>query len=205
MSETKYKEDLKEIREIMERSSRFISLSGWSGIAAGITALLGLYLAYQAVYEGQDYLGYRKAYLTKAMILEVIFISVATVGMALGLGILFTTRKSKKQNQKIWSPQVKRLLIEFFIPMITGGVVCLIFLFKGFIGVLAPLTLIFYGLALLNASKYTISEVRSLGIAEICLGLCSLYFIGYGLIFWALGFGVLHIVYGALMQVKYKG
>ena len=80
---------------------------------------------------------------------------------------------------------------------------CLILLFKGYVGIITPLTLIFYGLALVNASKYTLNEVRSLGIAEIILGLFAAQFIGYALIFWALGFGLLHIVYGILVQIRY--
>jgi len=67
----------------------------------------------------------------------------------------------------------------------------------------APLTLIFYGLALVNASKYTLSEIRSFGIAEIVLGLIAMAFIGYGLLFWAIGFGLLHIIYGIIMHVRY--
>jgi len=96
------------------------------------------------------------------------------------------------------------MLINLFIPLITGGILSLIFLFKGYIGIVAPLTLIFYGLALVNASKYTLTEIRSLGIVEIILGLLAAQFIGYGLIFWALGFGVLHIIYGIVMHLKYR-
>ena len=78
------------------------------------------------------------------------------------------------------------------------------FLFKGYIGVVAPLTLIFYGLALVNASKYTLTEIRSLGLIEIILGLIAFQFIGYGLLFWSIGFGLLHILYGLAMHIKYK-
>jgi hypothetical protein len=63
--------------------------------------------------------------------------------------------------------------------------------------------LIFYGLALINASKYTYNDIRYLGISELLIGLCSTLFLGYGLFFWAAGFGLAHIVYGALMYFKY--
>jgi hypothetical protein len=95
------------------------------------------------------------------------------------------------------------MLINLSIPLVAGGLVCLILLNKGYISLLAPLTLVFYGLALVNASKYTLSEIRSLGIIEIALGLLALFFIGFGLIFWSLGFGILHIIYGIVMQRKY--
>jgi hypothetical protein len=80
----------------------------------------------------------------------------------------------------------------------------MILLLKGYIGIVAPLTLIFYGLALVNASKYTLSEVRWLGLTQILLGLAAAHFIGYGLVFWALGFGLVHILYGLVMHYKYK-
>ena len=122
---------------------------------------------------------------------------------SIGVGIFLSTRKAKKNNQKIWDLQTKRLLINLLIPLITGGIFCLILLFNGYVGIIAPLTLIFYGLALVNASKYTLKEVRSLGIAEIILGLIATYFIGYGLLFWSVGFGLLHIIYGIIMKTRY--
>ena len=107
-------------------------------------------------------------------------------------------------NQPLWNHQTKRLLINLLISLATGGIFSFILLLKGFIGLVAPITLLFYGLALVNASKYTLSEIRSLGLLEIALGLISTYYIGYGLLFWAVGFGALHIVYGVLMHLKYE-
>lgn len=204
MTDQKYIEDLRDIREMMDRSSRFISLSGLSGVFAGIFALIGAYLAYQTVYANQDYLGYRIATINRDSLLQLLLIATSTLILSVGAGIFFSTRKAKKNGHKIWDLQTKRLLINLFIPLATGGVVCLILLFKGFIGLVAPLTLVFYGLALLNASKYTLTEIRSLGISEIILGLVATYYIGYGLLFWTVGFGLLHIFYGILMQIKYK-
>jgi len=199
-----YLSDLKDIKDIMNRSSRFISLSGLSGISAGISALIGVYIAYQTVYANQDYQDYGRTTLTNASLTQLLIIAIGTLILAIGTGIYFTTRKTKKQNQKIWDHQAKRLLINLSIPLITGGILCLMLLFKGYIGIVAPLTLIFYGLALVNASKYTLNELRSLGLIEILLGLVATHFIGFGLLFWSVGFGALHIVYGIIMLLKYK-
>ncbi len=204
MEKEKYINDIREIKEIMERSSRFISLSGYSGVMAGIFALCASYLAYQTVYPSQNYLGYRMADLTFESISTLILIAVVTIVLSVGSGIFFTTKRAKQMNQSLSDIQTKRLLMNLAIPLVSGGLLCLILLFKGFVGLMAPLTLIFYGLALVNASKYTLSEVRSLGIIEVCLGLIATYFIGYGLLFWAVGFGVMHIVYGILMRLKYE-
>lgn len=200
MDKEKYLEDLKDIKDMMNRSSRFISLSGWSGICAGIVALAGAYFAYQTVYATQDYLGYRKAHLNADAVLQLIVIAVAVIVLSFALGIYFTAKKAKRQNQSFKDRGTKLLLGSFMIPMATGGILCLMLLLKGYIGFVAPFTLIFYGLALVNASKFTLSQVKSLGIIEIILGLFATHFIGYGLLFWATGFGLLHIVYGIIIQ-----
>ncbi|MEQ8547136.1 MAG: hypothetical protein RIC03_04465 [Cyclobacteriaceae bacterium] len=200
----KYIEDLKEIKDIMNRSSRFVSLSGLSGITAGVSALIGAYLAHQTVYSHQDYLGYRIATLTTDSLTQLLLIAAGTMILAVGSVIFFTTLETKKKNQKIWDAQTKRLLINLSIPLMAGGILCLMLLSKGLLALVAPLTLLFYGLALVNASKYTLSEIRSLGLLEILLGLIAVYFIGYGLLFWVIGFGILHIVYGIIMHLKYK-
>ncbi|WP_416864993.1 MAG: hypothetical protein ACMVP2_21120 [Imperialibacter sp.] len=203
MEKQKYLDDLQEIKSIMDRSSRFISLSGMSGIVAGFLGLIGAYVAYEMVYSGQDYLGYRQALLSNENISQLLIIAVALLLSAVGAGLFFTQRKASKNNQKLWDSQARRLLINLFIPLAAGGILCVILLFKGLIGLLAPLTLLFYGLALVNASKYTLSEVRSLGLMQVALGLLACQFIGYGLLFWAVGFGLLHIIYGIVMHVKY--
>ena len=123
---------------------------------------------------------------------------------AISFGIFFTTRKAKKKGQKIWDKLSQRLLINLLIPLVAGGIFCLALLKHGMFSLVAPATLIFYGLALVNASKYTLTDIHYLGLIEIVLGLIALFYIGYGLEFWAIGFGVLHIVYGLMMYFKYE-
>ena len=204
MNKEKYIEDLKDIKEMMNRSSRFISLSGMSGICAGVFSLIGAYLAYKTIYSGQDYFQYRWANLTIHNLLTLIAIGAGVVLLSITSGIYFTTKKARRLNQKLWDEHTKKYLINLSIPLVSGGILCFILLLKGYGGLIAPLTLIFYGLALVNGSHFTLRETRSLGIMEILLGLLATYFIGYGLAFWAIGFGVLHIIYGALMHFKYK-
>lgn len=204
MNQDKYRQDLAEIKEMMNRSSRFISLSGLSGVSAGIFALLGAYAAYTTVYENQNYFAYRHATFSEEKIIQLLLIASITLVGALVTGVFFTTRESKKRKQKIWDAQSKRLLINLAIPLLSGGLFSLILLREGLVGLVAPVTLIFYGLALVNASKYTLGELRSLGLFEIVLGLIASVFIGYGLVFWAIGFGLLHIVYGFVMHFKYQ-
>ena len=204
-------ETLNEIRSIMERSTKFISLSGLSGVAAGVVALIGagmvyLYLGttpfseepyYYIVGQGMEKWGLN--YLEFFM-LDALLVLVA----ALSLGYFFTNRRAQQKGQKMWDATSFRLGINMFIPLAAGGLFCLALLYHGFIGLIAPSTLLFYGLALINASKYTLKDIRYLGFCEISLGLIAMVFIGYGLEFWAIGFGVLHIVYGLVMYNKYE-
>lgn len=204
MTKEQHLQDLSEIKDIMNRSSRFMSLSGIAGVLAGSFALLGVFLAYDVVYENQDYMAYRKAVITSESLMMLLLIAAAVLVLSVGSGVYFSYRKARKKDERFWNDQAGRVLTNLMIPLATGGLVCLILLSKGYIGILAPLTLIFYGLALVNASKYTLTEIRSLGILEIVIGLVAMQFIGYGLLFWAVGFGVLHIIYGILMYFKYE-
>ena len=197
-----YIEDIKEIKEMMNRSSRFISLSGLSGIFAGIIALVSAWFAYKIILL-ETPLSYSGQPASTGVVLNLVALATITLILALMAGVFFTTRKAKKTKQSLWDTQTKLLLINLAIPLVAGGILCLVLLQQGLIGLMAPLTLVFYGLALINASKYTFKEIRSLGISEVILGLISSYFIGYGLLFWAVGFGILHIVYGIIMQLKY--
>ena len=203
MEKEKYIKDLEDIREIMKQSSRFISLSGWSGISAGIIALFGAFAAYRWVYSTVEFTeDYRQLILSDENAVTLLLIALATLVLAAGTGIFFTTRETRKSEQKIWNFHTQRLLINLGIPLVAGGLVCLILLFRDNPGLVPPLTLVFYGLALINASKYTLPQIRSLGILEVILGIIALQFIGNGLLFWAIGFGVLHIVYGILLPNK---
>jgi hypothetical protein len=200
----KYIEDINEIKDIMHRSTRFISLSGLSGVSTGIAALAGSYIAYQTIFKDQDYLTYNAVEINNESIVYLLLIAIATIILSISTAIFFTSRKTKKQKQNVWDHQTKRLLINLSIPLITGGLLSLMLLFKGFVGLVLPLTLIFYGLALVNGSKYTLNEIRNLGIIEILLGLIAFQFIDFGLLFWAFGFGVIQIIYGLIIQRNHK-
>lgn len=201
---------LTEIRSLMERSSKFLSLSGLSGVSAGVIALVGAATVYMRVRTGlltpvRDYQidSYKDANHSS---IEQFLVTVAMVvlGLALLSGAYFTVRKARLQGQSVWNRSSKRLLWAMLVPLVTGGVFCLALLQYNLIWMAFPVTLIFYGLALLNGSKYTLRDVESLAYCEIALGLVSLFWPGYNLLTWSIGFGVLHIVYGLAMYYKYE-
>jgi hypothetical protein len=201
---------LNEIRNLMERSSRFISLSGLSGVAAGIIALIGSGIAFAYLDFDKRYfeisgfmslsIGFHYSHAWVFVILDAFIVLI----LALLSGIYFTTRKARSRGLKVWDSAARRMLINLSIPLVAGGIFCLILLVHHLVFLLAPATLLFYGLALINASKYTYHEIRALGIAEIILGLMASWLVGFGLLFWAIGFGALHIFYGLMMYFRYE-
>lgn len=203
--------DLAHIRSLMERSTRFISLSGLSGVFAGLVALCGAYLAhgyvrsftspdadpiaYSPIRGDEDY---------RTLALTLVLLASAVLAVALIGAFWFTWRRSKQLGRTLWDTSARRLAWNLLIPLAAGGLVCLSFIYHGLPGLVAPATLVFYGLALLNASRYTLDEVRWLALSELALGVIASFWIRAGLLFWAFGFGVLHIVYGTLMWLRHE-
>jgi hypothetical protein len=204
MENEKYLNDISEIKNMMNQSSRFISLSGLSGVLAGIYSLIGAWLAYKTIYFDTTSMGnYRNLIISQDSINKLFIIASSVLILSIITGIALSVKKAKKIEDKIWNVSSKRLVINFAIPLATGGFFILFLIEKEMLSLVAPLTLLFYGLACVNASKYTLGDVRYLGITMIILGLLSTWFLGYGLLFWALGFGVCHIIYGSMMYFKY--
>ena len=200
MSNEEYLKDLSEIKELMTKSSRFISLSGLSGVLAGIYALVGAATAYWLVMnysQGILYLFHGWVFWSCMAIL------LGIAGLSALTGLILTHKKAKRNQEKIWDSSSKRLLINFLVPLLVGGLYCLILLNRGKYGQTSALMLIFYGLALINASKFSLGDIKYLGYIEIILGLIAAYKPGYGFWLWVLGFGVMHIVYGTWMHFKY--
>lgn len=189
---------LQEIKRVMNSSVRFISLSGWSGICAGLFACLGSYIASIEIdrYYTNDYIKGRAV----PSSLQAYLIGVALVVFALALlsAFYFTYRKSKKDGVPFWGGLTQRLLWNTFLPIGAGGLFILSLIMEKEYKFVAPACLLFYGLGLVNGSKYTLGEIRYLGYIQILLGLLNLLFPNKELLFWTLGFGVAHIVYGLL-------
>jgi hypothetical protein len=204
MENEKYLNDISEIKNMMNQSSRFISLSGLSGVLAGIYSLVGAWFAYKTIYFDTSTLGnYKNLLIAESAVIKLFIIAATVLILSIITAVILSAKKASKSAEKIWNTTSKRLVINFAIPLATGGFFILFLIEKEILSLVAPLTLIFYGLACVNASKYTLGDVRFLGLTMIFLGLLSSWFLGYGLLFWALGFGVCHILYGSVMYFKY--
>ncbi len=197
--------EIGQIRSMMEKSSKFMSISGLSGVLIGCLALIGAAVAYFVVYGTKSEFGYRDYYvLDEQVIWKLVIIALLVLIVSVILGVSMAKAKAKRSGQSIWNPTSKALLRAMAIPLVTGGLFSVILICKGIFGLVASSLLIFYGLSLAAASVFTFREVRVLGVLEILLGLLALAFPGYGIVFWSLGFGVLHIVYGLIVHKKYE-
>jgi hypothetical protein len=209
-NQSEHLETLSEIRSLMERSSRFASLNGLSGVFTGAFALIGAFAAYYHLHlklfqpnyyfysvatEGYRNISFYTFFLTDASLVLILSLSAA---------VLLSVHKAHKKGLKIWDNTAKRLLFNMLIPLVSGGIFCFILIYHGYMVLVAPLTLVFYGLALINASKYTFNDIRYLGLLELAIGLSATIWIKHGLFFWALGFGLMHIIYGIIMYYKYE-
>ena len=207
-----YKEQLKDInaiREMMEKSNKFISLSGLSGVIAGLASLIGAALAkfnmLNNVWDANLVKPWIPYFLENLINYSFYFIdAVCVVIVAIGAGILPTMARAKKKKQNIFNPTAYRMFANFLIPIFTGGLFCILLLNYSLFGLIVPSMLIFYGLALVNASHYTINDIRYLGYIQIALGLINGMVLDNALYFWAFGFGVMHIVYGVFIYIKYE-
>lgn len=205
MKEESIYSELTSIRSLMERSSKFISLSGLSGVMAGVYALAGAFLAQRLLQQQEIRSDISQEYTVHAgTVLQLTLIAITVLILSIATCVILTLRQSKKKGEPSWHPGSKRLLASIVLPLFTGGIFITILLLRGEYWLIIPSCLIFYGLALVSGSHYTFSDVKWLGVFEILLGLTSALVPGSGLIFWIIGFGVLHILYGFIMHFKYK-
>ena len=188
----------------MSERSRFISLSGISGVLAGVYALIGAFIAYRIATTSNS-VAYNdvQSGTMSPVLFKLLGLAALILLLSLATSYYFTRKKAKKNDERMWTAATKKALRKFLVPLVTGGIFTLILIWRGDLLLIAPATLIFYGLALYAASDHTVRDIATLGIAEICLGLVALFFTGKGIYFWAAGFGILHIIYGLIMYIKY--
>jgi hypothetical protein len=206
-SQNKHMDDLSQIRSMMEKASKFISLSGLAGVLAGIYAIIGAGVAYWYFYiflpKADTPIFFQSLGFENSSILFLLLLAALIFFFAFASAVILTTRNSKKKKLPIWDHSSKRLLINLAVPVIAGVVFVLALLFYGIYFLVVPATIIFYGLALINGGHFTFSDIKYLGYLELVIGFISLFLLQYALIIWIICFGVLHILYGIIMYFKY--
>ena len=198
-----YFEEISEIRSLMERSSKFTSVSGLSGILAGIYALVGAFLLHTIV-------GFRPYGIMQSEVefsgneWGFFFIGAVVLLLAVGTAVYLSYRKAKILREPMWTATTRNMLFNMALPLLAGGVIVIVFFSYGLVGLLLPVTLIFYGLALYSAGNFTYPEIRILGIIVTVIGLLASFLIEYSVLLWATGFGLMHIVYGTLIFLRHE-
>jgi len=202
-------EDLQAIREIMERSSKFLSLSGLSGIFAGVCALTGAAIAWLFILDSgyvqfDEFLLYPGNFSSSDIGFYLVLDAILVLMLAVLGAVYFSQRKARKAGQKLWTNSTRRLLFHLMIPLVSGGIIILLLILRNKLDLVVPIMLVFYGLSLVNAGKFTFSEIHYLGLTEIALGILAGVFINHGLLFWTIGFGLMHIIYGTVMFYRHE-
>jgi hypothetical protein len=205
MKEETYIEQISHIHQILAQRTKFNALSGLSGILAGVYALIGSAIAARIIYRS-DTLLYNdfKSGVGSDGIVALWIVAFVVLIASIGTGLYFSYKKAKANGELLFNQAGKKVIKEFALFMVTAGIILIILYSKGYLYLLSPMCLIMYGLAHIHIASFINSEVRSLGLAILMIGLVSLLFPGYGLVAWTLGFGVMHIVYGFLMWYKYE-
>jgi uncharacterized membrane protein YidH (DUF202 family) len=198
--------DIAEIRSIMERSTKFLSLSGFAGIGAGVVALVGAWAAWEMFTADRVVLDYRAtvADLEPDTRISLVLLGVVVLVLALAIAWFFSRRIIRRGAEPVHGTVMRHLVLAFAVPILVGAIMTLLLFYRGPLWPVVPSMLLFYGLGLLSAGSFTFGEVRTLGMIEILLGLTAALFPEFGLYFWAAGFGVVHIVYGVFFFRKYR-
>lgn len=202
-------EDIQAIREIMERSSKFLSLSGLAGVFAGVCALIGAVVAWFFIFNsGQvqyhEYIQSAGSSLNSGIGFYLALDALLVLVFALLGALYFSYRKSRKAGQQFWTNSTRRLLFHLMLPLVSGGIIIIILIFRNKLDLVFPSMLVYYGLALVNAGKFTFGEIHYLGLTQIVLGILAAVFINYGLLLWTIGFGLMHIIYGTVMYYRHE-
>jgi hypothetical protein len=192
--------------------SRYRALSGLSWLFSGLVVLAAVAFAwvyldysYEGRFDHDQLFGNLEAippeYVQVLGTAAVVFLVLAAATMA-----FFNRRKARRLGLPVWNDAAWKMALAFVVPVVTGAAWGIILVFKyGLFGLVAPLTLLFYGLGLTQASTHTLPALRYLGLAEIGLGLVSCFLTRETLIFWGLGFGVFHVLFGGLMVLQGEG
>lgn len=199
--------ELNDIRSIMERSTRFQSINGWGILAVGIMALAAAWIA-DGLFNGGTNGFFTTIYGNTSLLwahkTQVAILGSLVLVIVCGLTVLLSSMQMARRRKTPFrfDAPMRRTLINFTIPMLAGGLLCLALVLQGHYGLTSSIMLIFYGLALVNCHHFTLPMLGWLGYAELALGLADCFVASHALLFWAIGFGLLHIILGICIVMK---
>ncbi len=181
-------DNLRFIRDTMERAASFTAVPGWGGVLIGITALAAGAFAFGRPAR-QEF-----------------FIWVAEAVLALSIGFLGVGLKSKRLALSPSSRAARRALLSFMPPLLAGAVLTVVLYRIGALGVLPGLWLLLYGAAVVTGGAFSVRIVPVMGLCFMLVGLAALLAPqSFGDLFLVVGFGTLHIVFGVVIARRHGG
>lgn len=182
-------DNLRFIRETMEAAGTFTAISGWGMVAIGVTAV------------GAAFAADRQSHVAAWLVAWIIEAAIATA-----IAVLSMVFKARTAREPLLPKSLRKLLLSFFPPMFVGGLLTLAALRFDLVGLLPAIWMLLYGTAVMTAGTYSVRIVPVMGLAFIGLGAVSLFAPDtWDTALLIAGFGVLHILFGALIARRYGG
>jgi hypothetical protein len=182
-------ENLRFIRDTMERAGAFTAVPGWGGVAMGITALVATWVAARQPTAERWLLAW-----------------VAEGWLAFAIGGIAMVRKAAAGNTSLLSGPGRRFVLSYAPPILVGAILTAAAFRAGLTGLLPGIWLLLYGTAVVTGGAFSVRVVPVMGLCFITLGTVALFAPpAWGGALMAAGFGGLHIGFGALIARRYGG
>jgi hypothetical protein len=183
------RDNIRFIRETMERAGSFTAVPGWGGVAMGITALGAAVIA-----SRQD----------SHLVWLLTWIGEAAVAVAIALWTTYS--KARESGTALFSGPGRRFVYSFAPPIFVGVLLTILLARIGSIEEIAGVWLLLYGTAVVTGGAFSIRVVPLMGLCFMVLGTVALFCpSSWGNAFLAGGFGGLHVIFGAVIARKYGG
>ena len=181
----------------MEQGKSYFSLKSLSGILIGIYGLATVYLI-DKLTSGEGS-GIEMVSQLPILFLQIGITAIAVVFIIISLFTLWirAKRRAKSEGKKLWNTSNKKIRLQTLITLLVLIVVIIVIANQGYYSLVTPISLFFYGLFLLNLSRFSSKGLVFLSIGEVLLGVAAYMIYDKEIFFLALGFGLLPIIYGA--------
>jgi hypothetical protein len=187
--ESRAMDNLRFIRETMERAGTFTAVSGWGEVVIGITAIAAaIVAAHQAT---------PSAWLA---------VWLGEAGLGVGISVAFMTAKAHASDMALFSGPMRKLILSFSPPLFAGALLTFVLFRHNAVDLLPGVWLLIYGVGVMTAGSYSVPIVPVMGAAFILVGTAALFApASWGLAFLITGFGGLHILFGTLIARRHGG
>jgi hypothetical protein len=184
-------DNIRFIRDAMERAGSFTSIPGWGGVGVGITAIVTAVIAQQ--FLGKSLRLWLATWLAEAVVAAII-----------GFGTM--TLKARRSEAPFMSGAAKRFFISYFAPLVAGAVITFALVRVEAYAAIPATWLLLYGTAFVSSGAFSIRVIPVMGIAFMLFGVLSAFVpLNASNVILGIGFGGLHIIFGLIIARSYGG